>query len=194
MAKVTAPLFSASARGQIMKSLVYFPWKAIKAVRSYVIPANPNTAGQQAQRSKMTDAVNEWHTSGIADADRTAWNRFASTLAKVMSGFNAFVRSYIDALVAGDTWTSVVFSSYEAPGATTQDINLSVDEDGSYKLYWGTSPTYMPNSDTQASAEGALQVTAASLTDGVIYYWYVEDNIASFTGRTGVFKFTHDAP
>ncbi len=51
MAKVTGPLFSLSASGQIAKTLVFMKWKGIADVRKYVIPANPNTAAQQAQRA-----------------------------------------------------------------------------------------------------------------------------------------------
>src|SRR3989304_5419175 len=45
MAKLKAPLLSFGASGKLADTLVYFPWKGLAVVRSYVIPANPNTAG-----------------------------------------------------------------------------------------------------------------------------------------------------
>lgn len=46
MAKVTGPLYSMSASGSIAKSMVFFPWKGVNAVRAWVTPANPMTSGQ----------------------------------------------------------------------------------------------------------------------------------------------------
>jgi hypothetical protein len=50
MAKVTGPLQSFSASGQIAKSIVFGAWKGINYVRQYVIPANPQSESQGDQR------------------------------------------------------------------------------------------------------------------------------------------------
>lgn len=50
MAKVTGPLQSFSASGQIAKSIVFGAWKGVNYVRKYVIPANPQSSGQGDQR------------------------------------------------------------------------------------------------------------------------------------------------
>lgn len=52
MAKVTAPLMSMDASGQLGKALVF--QKGGK-VRQYVVPANPRTDGQKAVRKKLGD-------------------------------------------------------------------------------------------------------------------------------------------
>lgn len=194
MAKVLAPLFSTKARGQLGKAIVFFPWKSINAVRSYVIPANPNTAGQQAQRTIMTNAVAEWHAAGYTAKDKTAWNKFASTLAGALSGFNAMVRSFIDALVFGEDWARISNATEANPGATDVDILCDATAVGDYKLHWGTSPTFMPESDTQTMALGVVTFDMSGLVDGVIYYYYIEDVVANFIGRTGVYKYKHVAP
>lgn len=46
MAKVTMPLMSGSASGQIAKAIVFAGWKGIQYVRKYVVPANPQSAEQ----------------------------------------------------------------------------------------------------------------------------------------------------
>jgi len=51
MAKVTGPLLSMSARGQIGKSQVYAKWKGVPYARQLVIPANPQSAEQTVTRS-----------------------------------------------------------------------------------------------------------------------------------------------
>lgn len=46
MPKVVNPLNSQSASGQLGKSIVFGAWKGVNYVRSYVIPANPQSADQ----------------------------------------------------------------------------------------------------------------------------------------------------
>jgi hypothetical protein len=46
MAKVTGPLMSMSASGQIGKAIVFAGWKGINYVRQFVIPSNPQSADQ----------------------------------------------------------------------------------------------------------------------------------------------------
>ena len=194
MAKVLAPLFSTKARGQLGKSIVFFPWKSINAVRSYVIPANPNTAAQQAQRTIMTNAVAEWHSAGYTAKDKTAWNKFASTLAGALSGFNAMVRSFIDAVVGGDDWitmSNVVESAIQAAQVT---ITVDCSQAGNYYLYWGTSPTFMPESEKIAQSGTTVVFTMDNLTDGVTYYYWIVDDVAAKYGRLGVYKYKHIAP
>lgn len=194
MAKVLAPLFSTKARGQLGKAIVYFPWKSINAVRSYVIPANPNTAAQQAQRTIMTNAVAQWHTAAYTAKDKTAWNKFASTLAGALSGFNAMIRSFIDVLVGGELWVNMAEVVESSPGATDVDITVQAKTVGDYILHWGTSPTFMPESDTQTMGGNEVVFDMSGLVDGVIYYYYIDDDIAVKHGRTGVYKYKHVAP
>lgn len=194
MAKVLAPLFSTKARGQLGKSIVFFPWKSINAVRSYVIPANPNTAAQQAQRTIMTNGVAEWHNASYTAKDKTAWNKFASTLAGALSGFNAMIRSFITVSVGGNDWIRIKNAEEANPGATDVDITVDATTAGDYTLHWGTSPTFMPESDTQTMAINVVTFDMSGLVDGVIYYYYIDDEIANDHGRTGVYKYKHVAP
>lgn len=53
MAKVTGPLQSFSASGQIAKSIVFAAWKGVNYVRQYVIPSNPQSEDQGDQRIIM---------------------------------------------------------------------------------------------------------------------------------------------
>src|SRR3972149_6868331 len=101
MAKLKAPLLSFGASGKLADTLVYFPWKGLAVVRSYVIPANPNSAGQQTQRGILTESVASWHALGLDDDDVTAWNRYAASRPTPQSGFNAFVKDFVDLRVSG---------------------------------------------------------------------------------------------
>lgn len=50
MAKVTGPLHSDGATGQLGKTIVFGVWKGVAYVRKYVVPANPQSANQGDQR------------------------------------------------------------------------------------------------------------------------------------------------
>ena len=63
-------------------------WKGINTVRTYAIPANPNTVAQQAQRTKFK-AVSLFAKSLISTLVTTFWNPFAVK----MSGYNALLKS-----------------------------------------------------------------------------------------------------
>jgi len=196
MAKVLAPLLSGKARGQIMKSLVFFPWKSINAVRQYVVPANPNTGAQQAQRARMTAGVDEWHATAFTAKDKTAWDKLASTLAKIMSGFNTYIREHIAAAIATWTWEPMWNALEINPGATDVDITLEGIDNTLMQatLRWGTSPTFFPNSDPQTGSGALWTFDMSGLTDGVIYYYYIDITTAGAAGRTGIYKYKHVAP
>jgi len=46
MAKVTGPLYSMTASGKIADAMVFFSWKGVSVVRQWLVPANPQSAGQ----------------------------------------------------------------------------------------------------------------------------------------------------
>jgi hypothetical protein len=61
-------------------------WKDIDYMRSYVIPANPNTAGQQTVRTRFAELV-AYSRNLLSVVLQTYWDPFYSN----MSGFNAFM-------------------------------------------------------------------------------------------------------
>lgn len=63
MAKLTGPLLSLGARGQIGKTLVTSKWKGIPYARQYVIPSNPQTTAQSGVRDVFTTLNGLWLTS-----------------------------------------------------------------------------------------------------------------------------------
>ena len=190
MAKVTAPLFSFGASGQLAKALVYFPFKGLDVVRSHVVPANPNSAAQQVQRGYLGDAVDEWHAAGYTDADHGAFNRWASTLGKGLSGFNAFCRDHLDESVAGGTWRRMANALVSALGATGFVVNITKVSGGDApSIHYGVTPTFMPNTAVLVDQTGNdWEVTLAGLTSQTQYYWYIDVGTpGSDHGRTGVY-------
>jgi len=63
VAKLTGPLLSFGAKGQIGKTLVTADWKGIKYARQYVVPANPDTTAQQLTRGVFSMLQSLWLNS-----------------------------------------------------------------------------------------------------------------------------------
>ena len=190
MAKVTAPLFSFGASGKLADALVYFPFKGLNVVRSYVVPANPNSAAQQVQRGFMTDAVTEWHDAGYNDLDRSAWNRYAGVLGPGLSGFNAFTREHINEQVAGGTWTRMATGVISAITGTSFQFNITKVSAGLVPdILWGVSPTFMPNTQVLVDqTANDWEVTVTGLTGSTLHYFFVDVGVAAATfGRTGIY-------
>ena len=197
MAKVKAPLFGLGARGQLGKALVYFPWKGIDAVREYVIPTNPKTALQTSQRNKLKAAVTEFHTASYTAEDVSAWTRYASTLAKVMTGFNAMCREHIAAFIADPTatWNSLSdIGITDVSGTAFTVVPATAESTDTLKLFYGISKTFMPTeiSDTGTPPDVSFELTG--LTEGQDYYFYIKASAATMVARTGVYKHRAAAP
>ena len=189
VAKLTAPLFSLKASGQLAKTLVYMNWKGIEDVRQYVIPANPNTANQQTQRGYFTEAVGAWHTAGFYTIDLTAWNLLASALKIPASGYNMHMRYYVDAKVAGKTFTELHKCSISSITASGASVTIDIASDKTGKLYIGTSKTLMLTEFAGSFNTDHYEFTLTGLAASKKYYFYIKNTAAGEAGRTGIYTF-----
>lgn len=191
MAKVTTPLLSFTARGQIGKTLVFFPWKGIDAVRSYVVPANPNTGAQQTQRGYLGDAVDLWHDINLLPIDRSAWNRRAATEPTPMSGFNSFCKHMLDVLVPGDTPILCFDGALADVGGGA--FSCTIEEDGGatgVDLHWGYSPTSLINTVALAEAVNVwTDPSTPAAANATVYGKFVATGGAG-SGESGIFTLT----
>lgn len=195
MAKLVAPLFSFSARGQLAKTLVYSGWKGIDDVRSYVVPANPQTADQQTQRSYFTDGVDQWHDVGLNADDVTAWNRYASTLPRPQSGFNAFVAGVINLRMAGISAANLAmgFNGGIVDSGAGQ-VDMTIEEDGSavsVGFHWGYSPTSLINFTAGVETANVWNALNVPVNSGVtVYARAVARNATpADVGYSGIYRF-----
>jgi len=193
MAKVRGPLFSLGASGQLAKTLVYLSWKGLDTVREYVIPANPQSPLQVVQRGYFEDAVDEWHDPKYSAADIAAWNRYAPILAKPMSGFNAFVKSWID---IQRTAVPVVNPPYGASISTGGAglLTFSMDEDGEATTAfcdWGYSPTAMNNEAALVEGPANTWILAgvAATVGARVYGRYWSYDAVAMAGISGIYQF-----
>jgi len=87
MAKLTGPLLSFGADGQIGKAMVTAKWRGISYARQYVIPANPKTTAQQANRTRFAFFREMWKLA--PSLVKEPFDAFAT--GRKFLGFNAFV-------------------------------------------------------------------------------------------------------
>ncbi len=207
MAKLKAPLMSLGASGQLGKALVFFPWKGIHAVRTHVVPTNPDTDAQKLQRGYMTAAVAAIHaaqalpTHELVQVDITAYATLAGTIKAAMTWFNMVCRGWMKQRVAA--LRSSIFHGGDITGGNTIiTFNLYFTDDGANHItagdfWYGTSPTALIHSvaatmfDAPYLAIGDL----TGLTNGTKYYVQFRPTAhADFVGvRSGIYHATPTA-
>lgn len=196
MAKLTAPLLSLGASGQIGKAVVHFPWKGINAAREYVVPANPRTTAQTTQRAKLKAAVALIHAvmqaaaHPLDAADKIAYALWGSTFATPRTWFNQIIKQLVDMSVAGlgmAIWTD----GGVTPGASQLVISVwNVGDDmTAARAYYGTTKACTMGYINTADAAGNHTATIPNLTAGVKYYIQVICTApAAYIGtRSGVY-------
>ncbi len=190
MAKLTGPLFSFGARGKLGGALVYGAWKGLNVVRTYVVPANPNSAGQQTQRGYLGNGVTDWHGIGLIPLDVTAWDRHAATRPSAMSGFNSFIKDHVDLQVGGDT-PEMGFNATVVDDAD-DTFTMTIDEGGtavSVNLQWGTSPTSLINTEVAVEAADTWTADPADNVAGQTIYGRFEiSDGGGIIGYTGIYR------
>ncbi len=187
MAKVRLPLGSFGARGQIGKAFVYFPWKGIACVREYIIPANPNTTGQQTQRGYFTEAVYEFHVAEYNELDLTAWRLLAAQAKNPLTYFNVVIRESVDVMVAGKTWENLAKGVISDVLATSFIFTIKTGVDCQGKLHWGTSPGYTPNIVDAVFQLDHYTFNLTGLPSGTRIFFWVENTADPDLGRTGIY-------
>jgi len=190
MAKIKGPLMSFDASGKLANSLVFMKWKGIPTVRAHVKPSNPKSVGQTAQRTKMSDAVLYWHDPLQTATDKSAWNLFASASAAVLSGFNQFVKTYIDLVVSGITYVLLHTFGVTDNANQTCTIDVSADQ-GGYHMYvkYGTSKNALINSELMTDdTDNSYSFTTGALIAGQRYYFqcYINHPAIDKGNTTGI--------
>lgn len=104
MAKIRSGILG-NIRGKV-SGVVGGQWKDVNYLREYVKPANPNTAAQQTQRSKMTGVV-EFCKALVGPI----FNAYTDKFQKSMSGFNYFIKSNIAEFDGSPDLSNVKLSS-----------------------------------------------------------------------------------
>ena len=195
MATVTSPLHGRVARGQLGKALVFFPWKGINAVRSYVVPANPKTAVQQQKRSWFADAVAYYRSGSYTGEDKTAFKFWALVESRAMSGFNKYVSLNMNIRNAGKVFAYPWSVEVTKPGAGQITVTCKVkDNTETYTVtaYFDTAQggTLYTQTLTWNAATSRYEGTRTGLGSGVRYWIRIKAIEAGYEGWAGDYKET----
>ncbi|MBA7527949.1 hypothetical protein ES705_20131 [subsurface metagenome] len=155
---------SLGASGQLAKTLVFFPWKGINAVREYVIPANPKTALQTAQRAHVTNGVGLVHaamadaTNPLASIDQVAYSALAAAKGRIITWFNQAIKLCIDVSVAGPVPCIYSDMTFTTKTVAAIDLELYLNEGTPSSLVAGTF--FFGSTKTNLIHQAAATVTA----------------------------------
>lgn len=179
MAKLNAPLFSFRASGKIAKALVYFGWKGLNVVRSYVVPANPDTQPQKDQRGYLKAAVIMIHycqglaANPLVAADTAAYALLGSLQPTPRTWFNTICRQWLKQRVAGQH-PSIYHGGSAVGGSTNLTVTAQASSDEvsieSGKLYFGTTKSALIESIACTFAELNAGKEIPDLTAGKKYF------------------------
>lgn len=199
MAKVKAPLFSFGASGKLAKSLVYFGWKGLNVVRSYVIPANPKSTAQNTQRGYLTAAVAAIHAAQVLVAhlfvavDKAAYALYGSTEPTPRTWFNQICDRWLTAAAHAEHPQLLTFTSFADPATTEITIvlwNHTLTTEPGF-MFCGISKTAMITSVAATGVASVHTGVFTGLTKGLKYYFQfratkvTDDKYAS---RSGIYS------
>jgi hypothetical protein len=179
----------------------------LPVVRSYVIPANPNTDAQKYQRGYLTAAVAKLHAvmaqaaHALTAADKAGYAALASIASSPRTWFNAVCKNWIDCKVAGTT--PVIFSDATISSAIVDDFSciLYLNEETASKLtagkfYFGSSKTALIHTvAADVSAGVSVSLTSEDLSTWAVagekYYMQFRSDPATDTegADSGIFNF-----
>jgi hypothetical protein len=169
-------------------------WKDVNYIREYVKPANPNSAAQQTQRTKMSDCV-----AFAKTLVGPIFNVFTDKFQKSMSGFNAFVKANIAVFDGTPDYSAIkvtegklspitafVVTYNTADGDliaawTANNGNNGEDTDGVYLACYdeSTGLWYFSIAMEQRSVETKTDVLPTGLTAGNLHCYAV---ISQYSG------------
>lgn len=121
MAKVTAPLLSFGAAGQIGSAQVYASWKGRAYARRYVTPSNPNTTAQQETRSTFRTLNSLWRY--MPSSATAAWELYGRN--SRFTARNGWLKQNISALLNQTDLTAIVLSPAAGGGIAATSITVT---------------------------------------------------------------------
>jgi len=169
---------SLGASGALAKSIVYFPWKGLNAVREYVVPANPRTVKQTTQRGFLSDVVEAIHaaqadaTNPLNSEDVVAYSLYGSCEPTPRTWFNQACKNWLDQKVATKLPCLCSAGALDNATAGQLDATLYLWEAtcAAGKFYYGTSKTALINSVAAVVTAQEATATIPNLTKGVKYF------------------------
>lgn len=160
MAKTSGPLLSLGARGTIAGTMTFASWRGVGYARQRVIPANPNSTGQQSTRNAFSYASALWKTAPALFL--APWDLFAQ--GQPLTGRNAYISSFVSNVRGETDLQAMVFSPGAKGGLPPDSIAITA---GSNQLQVDFTNPDAPTGWTLVSAIAAAVLDSDYATDPV---------------------------
>ncbi|MDG4594208.1 MAG: hypothetical protein P9F75_00690 [Candidatus Contendobacter sp.] len=157
MALVSGALFSMEASGAYGGSIVFGKWKGRQYARQLVIPANPNSADQEAVRNRLraTGVIQKWvNATSLVESGKTGTDK----------------TRLVAATPGGYAWNGWLVDNCVGKGGLTYDAALAAHAalTAPQKTAWNSaatalSPALAPVYQTQAGGTAGTPLTAGEV-------------------------------
>lgn len=165
MAKTVGPLLSLGARGSIAKTAVFSKWRGIPYVRQHVIPANPNSVGQQATRNVFRTMTEMWKLMPTVGVD--PWDLFAT--GRPFLGRNAYIGQNVAAM----------------RGEVDQDLAVGSPGARGGIPFVSFAPTTIGANAIECNVTDPVEPVGWSIVNGIGLAWPDQDPAVAFVGPFG---------
>lgn len=163
---------SLDASGTLGKAFVASKWKGRNYMRRHVVPSNPRSAAQTANRAMMAFLSQYW--ANMSALNQATWNDLASQ--GNFSPFNAFVRYNMNRWKQFATPFETISSVSAAPSAPTisasaggvGQLQITITE-GAGVLNWGTITYLQLTVDPTATKSLVKNISEATFTAAFVH-------------------------
>lgn len=156
----TRNIFGSDTSGSIGNKITTSHWRGRSYAKAHRSPTNPQSTKQTENRSVFSDGVSEWQS--FNNYQKQAYEIYAINRHLTVSGYHAFLGSYVDTRTVGQTyyppsggWFRVLglYSGLPVDGAV-----IEISRDGRTEIYYSTQ------SDVSGKAYGGLTVEDQTYT------------------------------
>lgn len=175
MAKWTSPILT-DVRNQIGKSVVFSSWKGRSYFRSYVVPVNPKTLKQQANRAVHALLVKRWQEIATTEDIKSAWNAIGAAESNV-TGYNVFIKYGRK-------------SKISCPASATVNSTITITYTCGIPLAFAFIAAVLPNGTIEIIAQpgtlqaGENQTVTYTVSSAGTYQFYIADSRVLVSGDT----------
>lgn len=172
MPKWKSPLFS-DIRNALEDNVVFSIWKGRPYFRSYVMPAQPRTNPQLAERAQMAVAVAQYKADMDTDGKKAEWNKLG--LPKLISGFNQYIQQNRKSDISSPATATLVTGVVDI--TITYTLGIGAADARIYKedTATGTLTDITPAEGLQAGANQTMTYTED--TAGTYRYWIADSRV-----------------
>ena len=179
MPKWKSPIFS-DIRNALEDNVVFSMWKGRPYFRTHVMPAQPRTPPQMAERAQMRMAIAQYRADINTAAEKATWDRIA--LPRLISGFNQYLSQNRKSDIASPATATLVTGTVSI--TITYTLGMGAADARIYKEDTGTG-ALTDITPAVGLSPGANQTMAYDETVAGTYRYWIADSRVLVAGDVG---------